>query len=89
MVLWRLFWKSASCWSKRAAKRAAWENPHDAQSQGATKELTVLSRVTACPSSRFKTAVGQLLYAIQKLIENEQYDKAVTALTNLFKIERL
>lgn len=33
------------------------------------------------------TAVGQLIFAIQKLLEAEQYDKAVSSLAQLFKVE--
>lgn len=39
------------------------------------------------PSRSRNTAVGQLLFAIQKLLENEQWDKAVSALAQLFKSE--
>lgn len=39
------------------------------------------------PSRNRNTAVGQLLFAVQKLLEAEQYDKAVTALSQLFKVE--
>lgn len=39
------------------------------------------------PSRSRNTAVGQMLFAIQKLLENEQYDKAVAALTQLAKLE--
>jgi len=47
----------------------------------------VYKELSTDPTRSRTTAVGQLLFAIQKLLENEQYDKAVTALTNLFKIE--
>ena len=33
------------------------------------------------------TAIGQLLFAITKLLEGEQYDKAVAAIAQLFKAE--
>lgn len=39
------------------------------------------------PTRSRNTAVGQLLFAVQKLLENEQYDKAVAALAHLFKVE--
>jgi hypothetical protein len=39
------------------------------------------------PTRNRNTAVGQILFAIQKLLDNEQYDKAVGALTQLAKIE--
>lgn len=39
------------------------------------------------PSRSRASAVGQLLFAIQKLLEGEQYDKAVGALGQLFKSE--
>jgi hypothetical protein len=39
------------------------------------------------PTRSRTTAIGQLLFAIQKLLEGEQYDKAVTALAQLFKAE--
>jgi hypothetical protein len=39
------------------------------------------------PTRSRNTAVGQLLFAIQRLLEGEQYDKAVTALSQLFKAE--
>lgn len=32
-------------------------------------------------------AVGQLIFAISKLLEAEQYDKAVSSLAQLFKVE--
>ena len=39
------------------------------------------------PTRSRNVAVGQLLFAIQRLLEVEQYDKAVSALTQLFKVE--
>lgn len=39
------------------------------------------------PSRSRNTAVGQLLYLVQKLIDIEQYDKAANALDKLFKVE--
>ena len=39
------------------------------------------------PSRSRSTAIGQLLFAVQKLLEGEQYDKAVTALVALAKLE--
>jgi leucyl-tRNA synthetase len=39
------------------------------------------------PDRSRNVAVGQLLYAIQKLLEAEQYDKAVSSLAQLFKVE--
>lgn len=39
------------------------------------------------PTRSRNTAVGQLLFAVQKLLEAENYDKAVTALAQLFKVE--
>ena len=39
------------------------------------------------PTRSRTTAVGQLLFSVQKLIEAEQYDKAVAALAQLFKVE--
>ena len=39
------------------------------------------------PSRSRTTAIGQLLFAIQKLLDAEQYDKAVAAIAQLFKAE--
>lgn len=39
------------------------------------------------PSRSKNTAVGQMLFAIQKMLDMEQYDKAVSALTQLMKAE--
>jgi hypothetical protein len=39
------------------------------------------------PTRSKNTALGQMLFAIQKLIENEQFDKAVAAITQLAKLE--
>lgn len=39
------------------------------------------------PQRSRNTAVGQLLYAVQRLLEVESYDKAVAALSQLFKVE--
>jgi hypothetical protein len=39
------------------------------------------------PSRSRNTAIGQLLFAITKLLDGEQYDKAVTAIAQLFKAE--
>jgi hypothetical protein len=39
------------------------------------------------PDRSRNVAVGQLLFVIQKLLENEQYDKASASLLNLFKVE--
>lgn len=39
------------------------------------------------PTRSRTTAIGQLLFAIQKLLEADQYDKAVTAIGQLFKAE--
>jgi hypothetical protein len=39
------------------------------------------------PSRNRNTAVGQLLYLVQKMIDAEQNDKAVAALAQLFKVE--
>ena len=39
------------------------------------------------PSRSRNTAVGQLLFTIQKLLENESYDKAAASLALLFKVE--
>ena len=39
------------------------------------------------PSRSRNTAIGQLLFAITKLLEGEQYDKAVGAIAQLFKAE--
>lgn len=39
------------------------------------------------PTRSKTTAIGQLLFAIQKLLDAEQYDKAVAAIAQLFKAE--
>ena len=39
------------------------------------------------PTRSRNTAVGQLLYAVQRLLDAENYDKAVAALSQLFKVE--
>ncbi len=39
------------------------------------------------PTRSRSTAVGQLLFIVQKLIEAEQYDKAGASLSQLFKVE--
>ena len=39
------------------------------------------------PTRTRNTAVGQLVHAIQSLIDNEQYDKAVAAIAQLAKME--
>jgi hypothetical protein len=39
------------------------------------------------PSRSRNVAVGQLLFAVQRLLEAEQFDKAVAALAQLFKVE--
>jgi hypothetical protein len=39
------------------------------------------------PQRNRNTAVGQMVFAIQKLLDAEQWDKAVAALTQLFKAE--
>jgi hypothetical protein len=39
------------------------------------------------PSRNRNVAVGQLLFAIQNLLDSEHYDKAVSAIAQLFKAE--
>lgn len=39
------------------------------------------------PDRSRNVAVGQLIFAISKLLEAEQYDKAVSSLAQLFKVE--
>lgn len=39
------------------------------------------------PARSRNTAVGQLLYAVERLMDGGQYDKAVTAITSLMKAE--
>ena len=61
-----------------------------------TKEFQAVLRVernrfykelASDPTRSRVTAVGQMLFAIQKLLDGEQYDKAVAALSQLFKAE--
>ena len=39
------------------------------------------------PTRSRNTAIGQLLFVVEKLIEGEQYDKATAALAQLFRAE--
>jgi hypothetical protein len=49
-----------------------------------TKEFNNLARD---PARSKDTLIGQALFSIEKLLENEQYDKALTGILSLAKIE--
>ena len=57
------------------------------QSALRTERNRLYKELASDPSRSRTTAIGQLLFAIQKLLDAELYDKAVAAIAQLFKAE--
>lgn len=52
-----------------------------------TERIKLYNELAEDPNRGKNTLVGQAAFAIEKLIENEQYDKALTGILSLAKIE--